>query len=70
MQHQTQTTSSCFLEGVDARARGRLLADNPYCIRTDDHEEWQAGWHAILDLDEDDDPDSLRVRNGIEAADD
>ena len=62
---QPPQPSRCFEEGVDARAQGRLLSENPYCIQTDDFKEWQAGWHATLDLDEDDDPDSMRARAGI-----
>jgi hypothetical protein len=53
-------THDPFQEGVDARAKGKTLADNPYCIRTDDHIEWAAGWRATLDLDEDIDPASDR----------
>ena len=49
-----------FGEGVDARASGKSLDDNPYCIRTDEHREWAAGWGATFDLDEENDPASSR----------
>ena len=49
-----------FKEGMKARAAGKVLDDNPYGIRTDEHEEWAAGWSATFDLDEDDDPASDR----------
>ena len=52
--------SDQFQEGVEARAKGKSLDDNPYCIRTDEHTEWSVGWNATLDLDEDDDPASDR----------
>ena len=44
-----------FQQGVEARAAGRTLGDNPYCIRTEDYAEWAAGWRATFDLDEDND---------------
>lgn len=55
------TCGAQFEEGADARARGKVLADNPYCIQTAEHAEWAAGWNALFDLDEDDDPASNRV---------
>ena len=54
------TCSAQFEEGADARARGKVLADNPYCIQTTEHAEWAAGWRAVFDLDEEDDPASDR----------
>lgn len=59
----TESKRDCFQDGVDARAKGQALADNPHCIRTDDYAEWAAGWRATFDLDEDDDPTSLRMRD-------
>ena len=58
-----------FEEGVDARAAGRKLDDNPYCIRTEEHADWAAGWHATFDLDEENDPDSNRDRSAETAGD-
>lgn len=54
-----------FQEGMDARMSGRRLADNPYPVRTVEHREWVAGWQATCDLDEDDDPQSSRVKPGL-----
>lgn len=58
--------SDFFQEGVDARARGAALDDNPHCVRTDEHAEWAAGWGATFDLDEEDDPASDRDRPDTE----
>ena len=52
-----------FNQGVDARAQGKRPGDNPYCPGTAERAEWAKGWSAILDLDEDRDPGSLRVRD-------
>lgn len=52
--------TDCFREGVDARAAGAALSDNPYGIRTEEHADWAAGWRATFDLDEDADPASTR----------
>ena len=55
------TLEDCFRQGTQAREDRRGLADNPYNIDTDEHREWSAGWNATLDLDEDDDPGSMRI---------
>ena len=55
---------ACFKRGMAARAARRKLADNPYNVRTPQHREWAAGWAATFDLDEDDDPESTRVKPG------
>ena len=70
MSSPLQRKTGEFEEGVDARAKGRKLDDNPYCIRTDEHAEWAAGWHAMFDLDEEDDPNSNRDRGASGAEDD
>lgn len=51
-----------FNQGVDARAQGRQPGDNPYCAGTPERDEWTAGWEATPDLDEEDDPESSRLR--------
>ena len=53
-----------FKEGMQARAERQRLAENPYDVRTPEHREWKAGWMATFDLDEDDDPESMRVKPG------
>ncbi len=55
------TLEDCFQKGVDARAGGRPLMDNPFCRDSEEWREWRAGWHATLDLDEDSDPASDRL---------
>ncbi|MDX7949752.1 hypothetical protein P7D22_00995 [Lichenihabitans sp. Uapishka_5] len=54
----------CFRQGTQARDEGRKLAENPYSLRTPQHREWAAGWCSTFDLDEDDDPESMRVKSG------
>jgi hypothetical protein len=54
--------TEAFVAGTDARADGRPLADNPHAMQSRLHEEWSAGWSATLDLDEEDDPLSSRMR--------
>ena len=61
-----KTLSDYFEEGVEARADGRSQLDNPYRIGTDEHREWAEGWHAVCDLDEEDDPASTRLDSDIE----
>ena len=52
-----------FNEGVAARAQGRPESTNPYGAGTSEREEWLEGWHATFDLDEEDDPNSSRIRS-------
>ena len=54
----------CFKQGMQARSEGLRLSENPFGVRTPEHREWAAGWAATLDLDEDDDPESTRVKPG------
>ncbi len=51
----------CFAAGVEARAAGREEADNPYDPLSPQGHEWRAGWRATCDLDEEDDPASMRM---------
>lgn len=51
---------AAFAEGVAARAKGRKRAENPYALASQQHGEWDAGWTATLDLDEEADPNSTR----------
>ncbi len=62
--HEPPNLEACFKQGTRARAKGHPLADNPYDMQTPEHSEWAAGWSATFDLDEDDDPDSTRVKLG------
>lgn len=57
-----RTASDYFEEGVAARAGGKPVSDNPYCVGTVQRTEWDSGWKATLELDEDDDPASDRIR--------
>ncbi len=61
------TLTKAFAAGADARAAGFSLVDNPYPINSSLHEEWHAGWEAIFDLDEEDDPLSSRMREQDDA---
>ena len=54
----------CFKQGMKARAGGLRPAENPYGVQTPEHREWAAGCAATCDLDEDDDPESTRVKPG------
>ena len=55
---------ACFKQGMQARADGLRISENPHGVRTPEHREWAAGWSATLDLDEDDDAESTRVKPG------
>lgn len=70
MASQPDMLEACFKQGTEARERGMKPNDNPYDIETEEHKEWAAGWHATLDLDEDDDPVSMRIDAGEDARDD
>ena len=52
-----------FQQGVEAREKGGRLADNPYCPGSAERAEWAKGWGATLDLDEEADPASDRIRD-------
>jgi hypothetical protein len=52
--------TQCFEEGVKARAAGQGRSDNPYDLQTPEHADWDAGWTARYDLDEESDPNSDR----------
>jgi ribosome modulation factor len=41
-------------EGIDARDNGQLVSACPYPIGTDEHQEWQEGWHERDGLEEND----------------
>ena len=60
MRDEKSVLEDRFQEGTDARARGVPRSENPYGLRTAEHKEWDAGWLAIFDLDEEDDPESTR----------
>ena len=66
MKAAERTRTKAFEEGADARARGQALADNPFCLNSEEHTEWAAGWRATFDLDEEDDPQSDRVKTDDE----
>ena len=70
MASRPYTLDDCFTQGTQAREDGEALADNPYDIETEEHREWAAGWTATLDLDEDRDPDSMRIDAGKTDGDD
>ena len=47
------TLDPIFRAGVDARAAGKGLTENPYAAGTEERREWSAGWNATVDIDED-----------------
>ena len=51
----------CFQAGADAKAKGRPRSDNPYAVGSDERTEWDEGYRATCDLDEDGDPASDRL---------
>ena len=50
----------CFQDGADSREAGGRQTDNPHPPGTPERAEWEAGFLATFDLDEDHDPASDR----------
>ena len=46
--------SDYFDEGLQARQEGKRLRDNPYCAGSEKRNEWDAGFEAKLDFEEED----------------
>ncbi len=55
------TLQDCFQAGADAKAKGRPPSDNPHAVGSDERVEWDEGYRASCDLDEEDDPASDRL---------
>lgn len=53
----------CFQAGADARLKGSKSSDNPHPIGSDERAEWDEGFNATCDLDEDVDPASDRIND-------
>ena len=47
--------SHYFHEGMDARASGKTLHDNPYGAGSQQRREWKAGFCATVDVEDDED---------------
>ncbi len=41
-----------FKAGANARQSGQSMHDNPYAAGSDERAEWDAGWKATADCDE------------------
>ncbi len=49
------TLDAIFKAGGDARRAGKPLRGNPYAAGSEEREEWDAGWCATVEIDDDDD---------------
>lgn len=58
-----QNVQDCFQAGADARLQGKKPSDNPYPIGSEERAEWDEGYRATCDLDEEDDPASDRLND-------
>lgn len=63
MATQPKSLQDCFQAGADARVNGLKRSDNPYPVDGDERAEWDEGFKATCDLDEDDDPASDRLND-------
>ena len=61
MQSELADLMQVFTEGVKARAKRLPEGHNPYPAGSLQRREWQEGWIATQDLDEDRDPCSCRI---------
>ena len=43
-----------FAEGVQAREDGKHARDNPYCVGSEERQEWTEGFRATPEKEEDD----------------
>ena len=50
----TIPTCEYFDQGMQARLDGKSVRDNPYCAGSDKRQEWDAGFRAKLDIEDDD----------------
>ena len=62
MRDNVEDLSACFEQGAEARLKGRSRSDNPYPAGSDQRIEWEQGFLAKCDLDEERDPASDRAQ--------